>query len=264
MSSLINIAGSIHFITFEVKENSSISVCLTNFSETFKCEITKEEAITIAKKLNPHLEMNESKIISTITQPTADDVSFCDNILKFKYKIAGVPYRFTWNLVKTDTSALIFPLLDALLRIKKQILDFRKLPNSDPMMLGQLPIYGDFNITNILNDFKSMDVLSKTCASKIKIKEDPTVISPIKSGLQGAFIKPRRKTFKKSSLFNVVTEKVTYESSDGSQPDSQPDEIIKENETRSDDLQVKLGEKRKLRNEIPKSKFQGAKKKFKI
>lgn len=49
MSALLEINENPHFVTIEFKDESSISLCLTNFSEAFKCEITKEEAVRKAK-----------------------------------------------------------------------------------------------------------------------------------------------------------------------------------------------------------------------
>lgn len=47
MSSLLKIDEKLHFVTILVKDK--ICVCLTNFSETFKCETTKNEAISQIK-----------------------------------------------------------------------------------------------------------------------------------------------------------------------------------------------------------------------
>lgn len=199
--------------------------------------------------MNPHIEMEAPKILSIISEPS-EDVIFSDSSLKFKYKVSGVPFRFTWDLTGVDTSIILFPILDALIRQKRQILEFRKLPNSDPKMLDQLPAYSDFDVAGLFDDKKSIEALSGMCANKVKVRE--TEMTPPVKNLRKTTPKQTKGALKyqsmKRGLFAEKPKGQLYDSSDSSQVDSQ--EKTPERKKRKTEEEVKTPSSSRLRTKF--------------
>lgn len=210
--------------------------------------------------------MKDTEILSIISCPSKD-VTFNDSTsvmsscgiqktVRFKYKISGVPFHFSWELTKADSSILIFPLLDALLRLKKQILEFRKLPNSDPKLLDQLPSYSDFNVKKMLDEYEDIEKLTKKCDTVIKVRSSSSPSSKkqspaIKSRPQKDSISPRQAKgalkyqAAKRGLFAVKQSGNLFDTSDSSsQMDSQDMEEDKEEDNGKE---VGENEKKKLK-----------------
>ncbi|XP_063705873.1 uncharacterized protein LOC134834967 [Culicoides brevitarsis] len=249
--SILTIDTKTFVVTID-SEDEKLSICLTDFKETYKSVLSHEEAIQKANKLNLHMDSLEAaKVLSIISVPSEDAIFAPSESfeLKFKYKISGVPYRFSWNLEKVDNNVILFPLLHAMLRQKHQIREFRKLPNSDPQMLDELPSYGDFDVRGLLSDHKNIEVLSKMCKEEVKVKESEQKKTSKEDSFKKSSLIQNKGAMKYQAMKRGLFAGKNVEESDSSQNDSQDAEEEKRKK-------MKLLEKSKeMKSEVPRNRL---------
>jgi len=176
MSQLLKINNKKYFITIVNKDDqtddSLLSIWITDFENFHKSQMTKKDAIEKAKALNQQHELENDQIILDIISIPSNTVELKDDNLKFIYKTSGVLFKFEWTLTQVSSNSFIFCLMDAIFRLKKQIDEFRMLPNSDPATLDQLPKYDGFDIANMVMNHNIFDELSTQCASVVKVQTE--------------------------------------------------------------------------------------------
>lgn len=100
--------------------------------------------------------------------------------MKFKYKIAGVSFKFDWTLEQLTPSEfskfVVLPAFDALTKLLRQIDLFKSIPDQDPESLGSLPKYGYFDLAFLVKDAEALRYLMELCKSEVVVQESAAVV----------------------------------------------------------------------------------------
>lgn len=203
MSQFLTINNDKYFITIKV-HSEDISFAMTNFKTAFREKISKTEIFERSKVnlsnfipvcltldslqiLNQFVELENEKVLEIISQPseivetTSTDTTM---VLIFKYKIAGVSFKFNWNLSRLNAEdfckCLVLPSFDALLKLQKQIDLHKSLPDQDLSTLGKLPSYGCFDLQCLLQDGQAVKCLMELCKVSVDVEQDVVPVCEVK------------------------------------------------------------------------------------